>query len=245
MLRLWNAEQQCCLQVGEQTSFGRGGGIGGFSVSSDPRLHRVCGVITFLEGRGRVENRGSWLHMRVVKNNSGAVEFVAPGESAEIVWAESSLEICLGNEVVEVLVTQPAPELVATNPEVPRDLDGQPTMTPLALDRSSGYFRALVALCERALLSPRDPEIPSDQQVALRLWQSGKEAVRPSGKTIERRLDHCRCRAGLKDVAADGSSAGLERRNARGQLVEVAILTGTVTLADLELLDCAVPTSSR
>ena len=83
----------------------------------------------------------------------------------------------------------------------------------------------------------RSVDVPTDLAIALRLNRSGAEARRLTGKTVERRLDHCRSRFGLKHVSEDGSSAGLERRDARRVLLDAAIASGTVTLIDLRLLD--------
>ena len=91
-------------------------------------------------------------------------------------------------------------------------------------------------MCEPQLLDPSSSDVATDLQIARRLNRSGRESGRLSGKTVERRLDNCRTRFGLKVTDENGFSVGLERRDSRRQLVEVALLTATVTPEDLRVL---------
>lgn len=226
---------------GDALTFGRSGGGSEVEIGSDERLHRRCGRVIVEPDGWRLENLGSWLHLRVESLDSVGCDELAPGEVLRVPWPRVSVSLTTGSQRHCFLVDAPAGAQAAADADADaasaRDCGPNDTRTPIRIDRASGSFRALVSLCEPRLRDPRSVDVPTDLAIALRLNRSGAEARRLTGKTVERRLDHCRSRFGLKHVSEDGSSAGLERRDARRVLLDAAIASGTVTLSDLRLLD--------
>ena len=229
------------VEPGQTVTFGRawggegaGAGAGAeLCIGDDPRLHRHCGTIVVERDGWELHNTGSWLSLRIVSTDRRGVDSLEPGSSVRVPWSNVSVQVHLidrCHEFAARFVSEPAVPLAGFAPGF--DGDG-PTLAPVVVDRTAGYFRALVALCEPQLVDPTSNEIATDLQIALRLNRSGLERSRLTGKTVERRLDNCRGRFGLKETDDRGMSAGLERRDARRRLVELALLTGTVTVDDL------------
>ncbi len=90
----------------------------------------------------------------------------------------------------------------ATSPAAPT-VAGD-TVRGLDLDRSAGYFRALVALCEPRLRDASSTEVATVAEVARTLSGLPSESGRVSIKAVERRLAHARSR-----VAIGGDPEGI------------------------------------
>ena len=224
--------------VGTVTTFGRGGGGVDLALADDQRLHRHCGTIVVTDDGWELHNVGRWLRMRLTRHDRFGVDSVRPGESIRVPWTDTRVQIFVGDRVHEFTATRYGRQMgtpASVGGSVLDGRDDDATCVPVPVDRSAGYFRALVALCEPQLLDPTSRDVATDLQIALRLNRTGLERGRLSGKSIERRLDTCKARFGLKDVA-DGVASGLERRDSRRRLVELALLTATVTLDDLVVL---------
>jgi hypothetical protein len=227
----WTREIEC----GRSVAFGRSGEAEVLPLSDDGRLHRQCGVISVAPDGWTIRNTGRWLSIRVSSADRCGVDVLRSGEWLRVPWPSAEVSVCVGAATYGFLArSQVLPVPAAVSPPMSSEL----TEVPVPIDRSAAYFRALVALCEPMLLDPRSSEVPTDLQVAWRLNRSPLEQRRVTGKTVERRLDTCRARFGLKETT-EGTSAGLERRDGRRALVELALRTGTVGHRDLLALDGA------
>ena len=227
-------------EAGEVVRFGRAGPEEGvdLTLSQDRRLHRHAGSIAVGDDGWQLANTGSRLHLLVADLDGAGQDDLPPGAVRPIPWTRTLVAIALGAERVELTVEQVITGSPAADAVVART--GDPTIEPFALDRSTAYFRTLVALCEPRLTDPRAP-IPSDAQLAVRLNRSGCEQRHLTSRSIERRLNYLRQTLSLRDTDANGSSLGLERRDGRVQLVELALTTGLVTARDLGLLEAGRP----
>lgn len=224
-------------------SFGRVGEDVDVEVADDPRIHRRCGTIHVTPSGWELSNVGRWLRLRVVGLDRPGFDQLRPGERLWVPWRVARVELHVGDAVHAFeahhvgMPIASADQVSAFVGDADRADVPDATVTPVRVDRSSGYFRALVALCESQLRDPASGIVATDLEIARRLNRSGRESRRLSGKTVERRLDTARGRFGLKATNDGVGGAGLERRDARRALVDVALLTATVTVADLALLD--------
>ncbi|MFN8050592.1 MAG: hypothetical protein U0Q22_04085 [Acidimicrobiales bacterium] len=248
MLELAGDGWSRCLESGDRVRFGRGGSVDDDDVElvvhDDPRLHRHCGTIDVDDDGWSVANTGRWLRVRVVSLDRAGFDDLRPGDRLRVPWRSARVEIHVG-ERCHAFTARFTSEAEACGPPSDGALSGDGdgdvgTAAPVRLDRAAGYFRALVALCEPQLRDPSSTEVATDLQIALRLNGLSIETRRVSGKAIERRLDQCRVRFGLKEYDHAGFAAGLERRDARRRLVEAAILSGTVSADDLQVLAAVV-----
>lgn len=225
------------LEVGDSVSFGRGGPADGveLQLSDDERLHRRAGRATMTESGCELANTGGWLHLLVTSLDGPGRDDLGPGETRLIPWRRVRIDIPLGDAEVGFEVLRHG-EPAATVPGDEVATEGQYTVQALRVNRSAGYFRALVALCEQRLLDPATDELPSDAQIALRLNSLDLEDRHVTAKAIERRLNYLREALGMKDQPEGTGGGGLERRDARQRLADVALATGTVKRSDLHLL---------
>ncbi|CAN5882947.1 hypothetical protein BH23ACT2_BH23ACT2_31380 [soil metagenome] len=227
------------LIAGDDVSFGRMDpkdhiGAGHIGVSANPRLHARAGTVAVDETGWTLHNTGRWLHLRVNPVGRADRTDVAPGRSLRVPWSEARVEVVTGDETVGLTVVCP---LLADAPRT-GPLPAGDTVGGLGLDRSAGYFRAAVALCAPRLRDPSSTEIASVAQVARALGGAPGEPERVTQKAVERRLAHLRTRLDIGGEDPTGTSAaGLEVRDAGRQLVDLLIRTGTVTPADLTLID--------
>lgn len=239
MLELSSQRWTRILVAGDRLSFGRGDGVD-LELGDDPRLHRRCGTVSVTEAGWELANDGAWLRLRVRGLDRPGSDSVLPGASIVVPWRFARIEIHTGSLRHEMVARWSAPHPPAERRTVADDA-GERTHVPVRIDREAAYFRALVALCEPQLRDPASSDVATDLQIARRLNRSGAELRRVGGKAVERRLDTCRGHFGLKAGGPDGHGAGLEQRDGRRRLVELAILTGTVTSADLAVLDPVPP----
>lgn len=232
-------EQTIALHAGEDVSFGRHdaeGAVNHLGLSGNPRLHARAGTITADDGGWVLANTGRWLHLRVTPLDGPDRTDVAPGRSLRVPWGHVRVEVVTGDEAIGFAVACPLLDDGGDR----QPLSSGDTVGGLGLDRTAGYFRAAVALCAPRLRDPSSTEVATIAEVARDLGRAPGESDRVSQKAVERRLAHLRKRLGVGGDDADGiSAAGLEVRDASRQLVDLLMRTGTVTGADLALLDPA------
>jgi hypothetical protein len=223
------------LRPGDELRFGRRASGVDLGLADDPGLHRHCGTIRVNEQTWELHNTGRWLHILVVSLDRRGTDSLGPGHAMLVPWRVSRVLIDVGSTSHEFVATWR--DAHSADPPVRHALgDEDVTVSPVRIDRSSGYFRALVALCEPQLRNPSSDEVATDAQIAWRLNRLDVETRRLSAKTVERRLDHCRTRFGLKETDEVGVSTGLESRDSRRRLVERALLSGAVGPTDLIVL---------
>jgi hypothetical protein len=230
------------LRPGDRLTFGRrspsgdSGDGGHLALSDSTALHGRSGVLAVDATGCTLGNTGRWLRLRVVHLDGAERSDLDPGCSLRVPWARSKVEVTAGAETLgfELDVPQPAgPRRSVVDP-------AGDTERGLGLDRSAGYFRALVALCEPRLRDPGTDAVTAAGEIARRLTASGRESGRVSAKAVERRLANVRQRLGIGGADPfGGSAAGLEVRDAARQLVDLLLRTGTVTRDDLALLEPA------
>ena len=243
ILTVTHAGGEVVLGVGDEVTFGRdqgdgpgvdaGAGVPHLALSTSARLHAHAGRIEALDDGWLLVNEGRWLHLRVVPRDGADSTDVTPGRTLRVPWPSVRVEVATGEEVVSVEVDCP---LLATEAPASGAVPAGDTVRALDLDRDAGYFRALVALCAPRLRDPSTPEVPTVAEVARTLSALPVEGGRVSTKAVERRLAHVRRRAGVGGDPDGVSAAGLEVRDASRRLVDLALRTGTVTVADLDLL---------
>lgn len=203
-------------------------------LSPNPRLHAHAGTIAADDAGWTLANTGRWLHIRVSQVDGPNRSDLEPGRTLRVPWARTRVEVVTGDELVafdvECAVLSDAP-----GDSVPA-LSGD-TVGGLGLDRSAGYFRALVGLCEPRLRDPSSDAVATTAEIARALNRVGVERDRVTAKAVERRLAHVRSRLGIGGDDPHGiSAAGLEVRDASRQLADLVLRTGTVTPDDLALL---------
>ena len=231
------------LHPGEQLSFGRraagtdssdGSSASHLGLSDCTALHACAGRLSVDETGCTLSNTGRWLRLRLVHLDGTERSDLDPGRSLRVPWVRSRIEVAAGTETVGFELENPHP---VHHPAGDGVAAGD-TEHGLGLDRSAGYFRALVALCEPRLRDPGTDAVAAAGEIARRLTASGREDGRVSAKAVERRLANLRHRLGIGGAHPDGGSAeGLEVRDAARRLVELVLRTGTVTRDDLALLE--------
>ncbi|CAN5587750.1 FHA domain-containing protein [soil metagenome] len=233
------------LPPGRSLTFGRtrasqdGPGLDGgpddahLGLSPSGRVHAVAGSVEALDDGWLLVNQGRWLQVRVVRLDGPERTDVAPGRTLRVPWPSVRVELATGEEEVGFQVDCPALDLAG--PEA-APIAGD-TVRGLDLDRTAGYFRALVALCEPRLRDASSTDVATVAQVARTLSLLPSEPERVTVKAVERRLAHARRRVAIGGDPDGVSAAGLEVRDASHQLVDLLLRTGTVTAADLALIE--------
>ncbi len=235
MLEIRTPDGHVTVPAGEQCSFGRGLDIVDLVLTDDRRVHRHAGTAVVDEDSWTLHNDGRWLRLRVTALDRRAFDVLEPGSVLRVPWDRARVDIVVGTDTIGFEahhhgLALPAPRPLAVDPGDAR------TAIPRAIARDSGAFRALLALCEPRLTESGSDDLPTNQEIALRLNRSGVEERRVTAKTVERRLDYCRRRLELKGRAEQGSNLGVDHRALRRQLIEAALMAGLVGVADLELL---------
>ena len=227
------------IQVGAGASvtFGRGSkemGVDLF-VGDNPMLHRLCGQLTVTDTGWDLVNLGSFCQLAVRDLDGPGLDVVTPRSRRHFSWRRAAIVFPFEADVKTVLVTDRRGAVRDGVVVFPTLSLSEPTQRP-ALARDSGYFRALVALCEPALVPPFSvDELPTDAEIAVRLNRCGAEQRHVTARGVQRRLDHVRSVLGLRENTAEGL-AGLERRDARRQLARYAVRGGAVATDDLTII---------
>jgi len=235
-----STDRTWCLAPGEALTFGRRTSDRQppsrrhLGLSDHPSLHSHAGTITADDHGWIVVNAGRWLSLRVFEVGGSGRADVAPGRSLRSPWSRGRVEVIAGEVAVAFEVDAPAgPEDVA--------VPARPLVTgdtaSLQLDRTAGYFRAVVALCEPRLRDPGTERVATTAEIALALNRAG-ERPPVSVKAVERRLAHARRRFGVGGDDPEGiSAAGLEVRDAARQFADLLLRVGAVTVAELAILE--------
>ena len=218
-------------------------GVPHLGLAANPRLHHHAGRVDVDATGWVLANVGRWLQLRVVELGGPNRIDLDPGRVVRVPYPQCNVEVATGDETVGFTATCPVLPLPAASPAAGSAPLSGATVGGLGLDRDAGYFRAAVALCAPRLRDPQSDEVAPVGEIVRLLNLSGAEPERVTAKAVERRLAHLRGK--LNIGAADpygGSAAGLEVRDAARQLADLLLRTGTVTAADLALLDpSAVP----
>ena len=239
MLEIRTPDGNHSVPAGEQCSFGRGLDIVDLVLTDDPRVHRHVGTAVVDDAGWTLHNDGRWLHLRVTALDRRASDVLEPGAALRVPWNRARVDIVVGTDTIGFEAYHHGLARPAARPLAVETGDAR-TAIPVEISRNSGAFRALLALCEPRLAEARTEAraetLPTNQAIALRLNRSGVEERRVTAKTVERRLDYCRRRLGLKAGPDEGGQLGVDYRAARHQLVDAAVMAGLVAAADLELL---------
>jgi hypothetical protein len=234
-------ERRVSLQAGDRLTFGRDtpDASAHLGLSDNPRLHQLAGRIDVDDAGWVLTNTGRWLHLRVLEIDGPNRAELQPGRALRIPYPRCRVEITTGDETVGFEAASPTAHLHEPSGDAPPALSGS-TVGGLGLDRQAGYFRALVALCAPRLRDPHNDDVSAVGEIVRMLNAARDRTERVTAKAVERRLAHVRRKVGLTAVDAYGGSvAGLEARDASRQLADLVVRTGTVTPADLALLEPA------
>jgi len=241
------------LAADDSVTFGRaadrpGPGNADVEVSDSRRVSRRAGVLAVTPFGLLLTNTGSnplmldeaGLPGRTLR--PGQVHLLGVG-SARIGFAGTDDDL-----VVDVLVGN-RPEAAAS-----RDESTEATRPAWSLVEGTAYFACLVALCEPTLRHPDSPWIPTSQQVADRLLETGLLPEKRSGDWVDRRLDDVRVKLPIgerpwsaerarraspaeQEQALARARSGAPRRTGRKeQLVDFVIDNGIVTVATVRRL---------
>jgi len=222
------------LSTGERLLVGRGPDVD-LVLTSDPRVHRRLAVITHELGGWSIVNVGRWLLVELRDLDGAGLDQVRPGDRAACAWARTRVGVTLADATSVSFEVSWSPAGLEPDPADKFDLGvmrGQDTQG-VELVPGSGHFRALVALVEPRLVDPSSHVVPTNAQICARLNAAGVEAGRVSAKTVERRLDYCRIRLGLK---LDGTRYADPALDVRRTLANVALASGAVTMSHLSVL---------
>jgi hypothetical protein len=245
VLRITVAHDEYRVDVGGVATFGRTvcpalpceDGTPDIQLGGDERLHRHLGRVRALDDGWVLTNTGRWLHLDIRDADGSGLDRFQPGDERRVPWRASEVVIHLGDETYGFRAVHDGVEAVLAPPvRADRPPEVEDTSRPFTIDRDSGYFRALVGLCAPRLLTPSTRGTPTNAEIARFLNAHAAEARELSAKTVERRLDYCTQLFGLKQRADSGSCLGSENRDARTQLADLALATGTITIDDLQAL---------
>ena len=189
-------------------------------------------MIEVLRDGWTLVNTGQWLHLLVRDCGGLGRDVVTPGSHRRVPWASSQVGVSFGAAEFWFRVTFDDP--FGAPRVVEPGVTGEETAPAFRIDRSSGYFRALVGLCSVRIVGEGPDDLPTNAQIALLLSRSGQEPRPVTAKTVERRLDYCAQVLGLKSHDLDPETPAL--RADRKVLADLALATGTVARTDLDIL---------
>lgn len=206
---------------------------GDLVVDSNRFLHRRLLELRVTDGLWWLANVGSVLPVTVAESEGAVQAWLSPGGRIPVVFPRISVWFTAGPSTyqLEVSVTH-AP--FATVPQV-RDEETTGETTSDLVAPTPEQIRVLAALCEPLLRHPGSgpSQIPSNAQAANRLgWSVTK---------YNRKLDTVCQRLAAEGVRGLRGKAGSLAVNRRARLVEYALSTRLVGLADLACLDAPSP----
>ena len=239
------------LVPGEAVSFGRSApqSTVDLVVSDSPRVSRRAGTLDVTPFGVLLSNTGS---NPLILDEPATRHTIRPGQAHLVTDGRVRIGFAGTEDGLELEVTgsaRPADTVSGAD-----EATAERTRPAWSLLEGTAYFACLVALCEPTLRHPDSPWIPTSQQVADRLFDSG---VLPGPRTadwVDRRLDDVReklpvgerpwsaARARRATEAEQQQALARERSGAprRGgrkeQLVEFAVSSGIVTLATVQRL---------
>ncbi|RIJ77489.1 hypothetical protein D1871_07120 [Nakamurella silvestris] len=203
---------------------GRGGHI---QIDDNPYLHRYFLKLVPLSGLWWLNNVGSQLSATVSEVGGAFQGWLAPGARLPIVFAETVVIFTAGPTTYELRVIND--DAVFLPAETPRSPGGETTIGPVVLTVSQKQL--IVALAEPLLRRDgrSSSAIPSSRDAAARL---GWEITR-----FNRKLDNVCDKLDRRGVRGLRGGPGQLAVNRRARLVEHAISSRLVTVADLPLLE--------
>lgn len=223
------------LTTDDQLTFGRGS-KNDLDVDDNPQLHRRFGKIFFRDGAWWLRNDGSRLPLTVRDEASRSSATLTSGREISLSFRRATIAFDAGATSYAVDVA-----IAGTDDDVSEEashsgpFDDDVSMTSMTVDQSQiplvGEQRLLaVALAENAL---RDPHkgivLPTNKAIAHRFgW---------SMTTFNRKLDRiCKkyARVGVSGLVGGPGGLASDRRT---RLVEHLITSGSLTIADLDLLE--------
>ena len=219
------------LSPGDQLTFGRGDG-NDLEIDANPQLHRNFGQIFSRDGTWWLRNKGSRLPLTVRDDASRSSATLTPGREISLSFDRATIAFEAGvtSYELDIIIRGNEDTHEASSP-VPLDDDAAMGMT---IDQSQvplvGDQRLLaVALAESTLREPHKPlNLPTNKAVAHRFgW---------SMTTFNRKLDRmCKkyARSGVSGLVGGPGGLASDRRT---RLVEHLVSSGSITMADLDLL---------
>lgn len=215
--------------------FGRGAEVD-LEIDNNPALHRRLGRLFCRSGMWWLYNEGSRLSITAHDRQSSSALTLASGCEAPVSWQETVIRISTHDASYEILLdlrdAADRTDAEAKSRPPISDLEvGNKTVEGATAVGLEGDDRLLLTvLAENKLRNPHAPLVlPANKAVAYRLdWTIRK---------YNRRLDRI-CfsfsEAGLRGVVGTVSEHAANRRHV---LIEHAVRSGEVTVADLALLD--------
>lgn len=212
------------LRPGERLTIGREADL---DIDDNPYLHRVFLVLDHQAGLWFVSNVGTQLSATVSDRDGRMEAFLAPGASLPLVFDRSVIAFSAGPTSYEVVVDQVTAPY--RPPTVTTHESGSTTLGVARLTRDQHLL--IVALAEPRLRGEGRASVvlPTSTTAARRLgWTTTK---------FYRKLDNV-CdkftKLGVRGLRGDLVETAANRR---ARLVEYAIATRLVSVADLALLD--------
>ncbi|UOE45416.1 hypothetical protein [Agromyces larvae] len=200
-------------------------------IDDNPYLHRTFLTLAAEHGLWWLHNVGQLLSATVSDATGSVQAWLGPGARLPIVFPTLHVMFSAGATTYDFTVHAES-DFYATTLTAETDVDGT-TIMPISLTPSQRLL--VLALAEPVLRQPSAGRatVPSSAEAAARLgW---------SMTTFNRKLDNV-CEK-LDRFGVDGLRGGRGRlaTNRRARLVEYAVATRLVSVADLHLLDRAEP----
>lgn len=220
------------LSLGDELTFGRGA-TNDLAIDDNPQLHRSFGKIFSRDGAWWLRNNGSRLPLILRDDASRSSATLTSGREISLSFDRALIAFDAGatNYQLEVVITGNQIDHVSNH----HAFEHSDLSTGATVDQSKlplvGEQRLLaVALAEGALREPHKPIVlPTNKAVAHRFgW---------SMTTFNRKLDRmCKkyARAGISGLVGGPGGLASDRRT---RLVEHLVSSGSITVADLDLLD--------
>jgi hypothetical protein len=221
------------LKPGDTLRFGRGSESVAVDLvlSNDRHLHACAGSITANADGWVLTNLGSHLVLRLSELPTGGSVDVHPSRSVLCPWPSASVAVTIRNDagptryVIEV-ESDPIFGMVQLG-----ESDGG-TVIDTGINRNRTYYRVLVELCRPRLEDASATHVPEAKEVARRLGMTAR--------AVEKHIEYLRVKYGFgPDRLFAESNAGLEQRGTQQQFVDIAILSGDVSLDDVRNNDLA------
>lgn len=217
------------VRPGEPLTFGRAADL--VIDEDNPYLHRQLGRIRYAAGVWWLDNLGSLVDLSVVGRSGARIHLPASAadqvRSAALVDDEMGIEFRAGTTNYRIDVR--APHATIEVEPAPADPGGDSTVAHGQIVLVPDERLLLSALAAPRLLDPLagPTSLPSNREVADRFgWKL---------TTYNRKLDRLCERFRRAGVAGLQGSRGAEAANRRWVLVEHAVASGLVTVADLGL----------
>ena len=192
------------------------------------RMHRIVGRFVGTATSWSVENHATAYHLTVASGDASWSTTVSPGSAAALPTGTGHVTVDLGDVRYTVEYSHEAEPLELVAPSS----TGEPTVDAPPVRLRLEQRLLLTAMAEPGLRQPGSwppPSPPPNKEVASRLgWKITK---------FNRKLDYlCRrlAKLGVEGLIGDSTQLATDRRRI---LVQWAVATGAVRVADLALLD--------